>query len=132
MYAKPGFEQLLGIELLETDSPSLAMGRMPVTERVRQPDGVVHGGAYAALAETVASAATMAVVREQGKVALGQSNHTTFLRPVWEGTVHASARRRHHGRSLWVWEVDLTDDEGRLCAVSRVTVAVTRLRSRPG
>ena len=53
---------------------------------------------------------------EDGKIAMGQSNHTSFLRPVSAGSVHAEARPRHRGRTTWVWEVDFTDDEGRLCA----------------
>ena len=48
---------------------------------------------------------------------MGQSNHTSFLRPVSEGTVHADGRRRHRGRTTWVWDVEFTDDEGRLCAL---------------
>ena len=55
---------------------------------------------------------------------MGQSNHTNFLRPVSEGVVHASAQARHRGRTTWVWDVDFTDDGGRLCATSRVTMAV--------
>ena len=86
--------------------------------------GIVHGGAYAAMAESLASAATYMHVRGEGDIAVGQSNHTSFLRPVFSGTVHAEARRRHRGRTTWVWEVDFTDDEGRLCAMSRVTMAV--------
>ena len=58
---------------------------------------------------------------------MGQSNHTSFLRPVTEGTVHAEGTPIHRGRTTWVWDVDFTDDEGRLCAASRVTMAV-----RPG
>ena len=60
----------------------------------------------------------------EGRAAVGLSNHTSFLRPVTEGTVHAVARPRHRGRTTWVWEVELTDDDGRLCALSRVTIAV--------
>ena len=56
------------------------------------------------------------------------SNESSFLRPVREGTIHATARRRHRGRTTWVWDVELADDEGRLCALSRVTVAVRPLR----
>jgi 1,4-dihydroxy-2-naphthoyl-CoA hydrolase len=56
------------------------------------------------------------------------SNQTSFLRPIVDGTIHAVARRRHRGRTTWVWEVDITDDEGRLCALVRMTVAV---RGRP-
>ena len=56
--------------------------------------------------------------------AVGMSNLTSFLRPLFGGTLHAEARRRHRGATTWIWDVDMTDDEGRLCAVSRVTIAV--------
>ena len=52
------------------------------------------------------------------------SNSTTFMRPVTAGTVHALATVRHRGRTTWVWDVDFTDDDGKLCATSRVTMAV--------
>ncbi len=113
----------LGFELVET-TEDLARGRFAVTDSVRQPMGIVHGGAYAAMAETLASASTHWHVQDDGKVAVGQSNHTSFLRPVAAGVVHAEARRRHRGRTTWVWEVEFTDDGGRLCALSRVTLAV--------
>ena len=90
---------------------------------MRQPMGIVHGGAYAAMAETLASATTLRAVQREG-IAVGQSNHTSFLRPVTEGTVHAEARRRHRGRTSWVWDVDFTDDEGASARSSRVTMAV--------
>ena len=120
--------QALGLEITEGDA-ELARGRFRVTDAVRQPFGIVHGGAYAALAETLASAATYAAVQADGDVAVGLSNHTSFLRPVAEGFVHGEARRRHRGRTAWVWEVEFTDDAGRLCAISRVTLAV---RPAPG
>jgi uncharacterized protein (TIGR00369 family) len=115
--------EVLGFELLES-SPERALGRFPVEPRVCQPFGLVHGGAYAALAESIASATTHAAVARRGSFAVGQSNSTTFLRPVTEGSVHAEARSLHRGRTTWVWDVDFTDDGGRLCAVSRVTLAV--------
>jgi 1,4-dihydroxy-2-naphthoyl-CoA hydrolase len=68
-------------------------------------------------------------VRENGMTAMGMSNLTSFLRPITAGTIHAEARARHRGRTTWIWEVEFTDDDGRLCALSRVTVAV---RPRPG
>ncbi len=101
-----------------------ATGSFEVVDAVRQPLGIVHGGAYAAMAETLASATTFMFVREGGEIAVGQSNLTSFLRPVASGTVHAEARRRHRGRTSWVWEVDFTDDDGRLCATSRITMAI--------
>ncbi|HEU0023083.1 MAG TPA: PaaI family thioesterase [Thermoleophilaceae bacterium] len=124
-------DQVLGLEILEAGAES-ARARMPVEDRVRQPFGIVHGGAYAALSETLVSAATYMSVKDEGNVAMGQSNHTTFLRPVREGTVHAAATVRHRGRTTWVWDVDFTDDEGRLCATSRVTMAVRAVSPRPG
>jgi 1,4-dihydroxy-2-naphthoyl-CoA hydrolase len=120
-------EGALGIELLEAGE-EVARARFPVTGSVRQPYGIVHGGAYAALAETIVSASTALAVMPDGLIAVGQSNHTSFLRPVSEGYVNAEARRKHRGRSSWVWEVECTDDDGRLCALSRVTMAV---RPRP-
>lgn len=118
-----GLDATLGFELLEIGEDR-AHGRFEVTDAVRQPMGIVHGGAYAAMAETIASATTHLHVRDQGEAAMGQSNMTSFMRPVSGGYVHVDARRRHRGRTSWVWEIDFTDDEGRLCATSRVTMAV--------
>jgi uncharacterized protein (TIGR00369 family) len=116
-------DDVLGFELLESSADG-CRARFDVETRVCQPFGLVHGGAYAALAETMVSHATQAVVSQDGHFALGQSNHTSFLRPVREGSVHAEGRARHRGRTSWIWEVDFTDDEGRLCAIARVALAV--------
>lgn len=113
----------LGFKILSSDEER-ALGLLPVEDRVRQPFGIVHGGAYAAAAESLCSATTAVAVAAEGMVAMGQTNTTTFLRPVTQGSVHAEARRRHRGRTSWVWDVDFTDDDGRLCAVSRITLAV--------
>ena len=117
----------LGFEYFDIKEDS-ARGSVPVTNRVRQPYGLVHGGVYAALAESLASVATAAAVWDDGNIAVGLSNATNFMRPATEGTVHAQATRRHRGRTTWIWDVDMTDDEGRLCATTRVTMAV---RPRP-
>jgi 1,4-dihydroxy-2-naphthoyl-CoA hydrolase len=91
---------------------------------VLQPMGIVHGGVYATMAEGMVSEATFKAVYPDGNIAVGMSNQTSFLRPISGGTIHAEARRRHKGRTTWVWEVDFTDDDGRLCALTRVTMAV--------
>ena len=113
----------LGFEIIEVKEDS-ARARVPVTNRVLQPYGLVHGGVYAALAESLASVATAAAVLEEGNIAVGLSNATSFVRPATSGVVNASAVRRHRGRTTWIWDVDMTDDEGRLCATTRVTMAV--------
>jgi 1,4-dihydroxy-2-naphthoyl-CoA hydrolase len=119
----PVLDQVLGFELLGWDDEK-ARGRFSVENRVRQPFGIVHGGAYAALAETLASIATHTAVSGEGNLAMGQANHTSFLRPVSSGIVTAEARRRHRGRTSWIWDVDFRDEQDRLCAVTRVTMAV--------
>jgi 1,4-dihydroxy-2-naphthoyl-CoA hydrolase len=114
---------ILGIEHLEVGE-ELARARFEVASRHKQPFGLVHGGSYAAMAEGLASDATARAVAPDGFVAQGMSNNLSFLRPVFGGTVHAEARRRHRGRTTWVWDVDMTDDAGKLCCTSRVTIAV--------
>jgi 1,4-dihydroxy-2-naphthoyl-CoA hydrolase len=113
----------LGMEVGEFDEQRIT-GSFPDTDRVRQPFGIVHGGAYAALAETLASVATYFAVEGNGEIAVGQNNDTSFLRPVSEGTVHAEGTRRHRGRTSWIWDVEFKDEQGRVCALSRVTIAV--------
>jgi 1,4-dihydroxy-2-naphthoyl-CoA hydrolase len=114
---------LLGVEFGDI-GVEVAEASMPVTRKILQNHGIVHGGALSALAETVASYATDLAVRGDGMVAMGLSNNASFLRPITAGTVHATARSRHRGRTTWIWDVELSDDEGRLCALVRMTVAV--------
>jgi uncharacterized protein (TIGR00369 family) len=62
-----------------------------------------------------------------GNTAMGLSNSTSFLRPITAGVVHAQATRLHRGRTTWVWDVRFSDDAGRTCAVTRMTIAVRPL-----
>jgi uncharacterized protein (TIGR00369 family) len=118
-----GFSGLVGLVVSQADEHS-ARAVLAVRRELMQPWGVVHGGVYATIAETLSSWATASVVVPQGSAAMGLSNSTSFLRPIGAGDIHALATRRHRGATTWVWDVDMTDDEGRLCATSRVTIAV--------
>jgi uncharacterized protein (TIGR00369 family) len=91
--------------------------RVAVADALKQPLGLVHGGVYAIIADELAVGATPGAIR-------AISNQTSFLRPVTQGVIEATARRRHNGRTTAVWEVDIADADGRLCALVRVTVAV--------
>ena len=97
---------------------------MQVHDPLRQSGGFVHGGVYGAIADALATHGTAAGIAGQGRVAIGLANQTTVLHPIAQGTLHATATRRHRGRTTWVWEVEIADDEGLVCAVGRVTVAV--------
>ena len=122
----------LGFEVHEL-TPERAVGSVEVTNRIRQRVGLVHGGAYAAFAEMLASEATVAQVYPEGMIGVGLSNDSKFLRPVSQGRISATATRLHRGRTTWVWDVAFTDEQGRTCAVSRVTIAVRERRGdRPG
>jgi len=118
-----GFFALIGLELVSS-SPEEMVGTVAVRDELLQPTGIVHGGVYAAIAESLASLGTGFVVGPEGKLALGLSNQTSFLRPIGQGTIHARAVRKHAGRTTWVWDVEITDDAGRLCVLTRMTVAV--------
>jgi 1,4-dihydroxy-2-naphthoyl-CoA hydrolase len=117
------FDGVLRFELLEL-SGERVRARLRVHDGIRQRFGVVHGGAWCAWAEVLASEGTVSGVAAEGNTAMGLSNSTSFLRPVSDGVISAEARPRHRGRSTWIWDVDFTDEEGRLCSTSRVTLAV--------
>jgi 1,4-dihydroxy-2-naphthoyl-CoA hydrolase len=121
-----GFDRHYGLEFVEL-SETEVRARVAVREEVKQPLGLVHGGLYASLAESMTSLATAAAVMGEGNMSTGMSNSTSFLRPITAGTVHARAIRLHRGRTTWVWDVTFSDDEGRTCAVTRMTIAVRPL-----
>jgi len=122
-----GFDALYGLELVEL-TEERARGRVLVRDELKQPFGLVHGGVFAAMAESLASIGTAIAVQGEGRAAMGLSNQTSFLRPITDGAIHAVATVRHRGRTTWVWEVEIFDDAGRLCVLTRMTVAV---RDRP-
>jgi uncharacterized protein (TIGR00369 family) len=119
---------LIGLEYLELTADGVR-ARVPIGDHILQPAGLVHGGVYSAMAESMCSRATWMAVRDDGMAAMGQSNNATLLRPMTKGNVNAVATPRHKGRTTWVWDVEITDDDGRLCAMVRMTIAV---RPMPG
>ena len=121
-----GFDRLYGLELLDF-SDSEARACVQVRDELKQPAGLVHGGLFAAVAESLASLATALAVLGEGNGAVGLSNNTSFLRPITDGVVHAHATRLHRGRTTWVWDVRFSDDAERTCAVTRMTIAVRPL-----
>ena len=107
-----------------------AQGNVLVRPELKQPSGAVHAGVYAAVAERLTSVATAHAVAAAGAVPANRatvdpmSSQTSFLRPITAGVIHAVATAKHRGRTTWVWEIEFSDDQGRLCVLSRMTIAV--------
>lgn len=110
----------MGMDLVET-SPGRVVARIPV-EGNTQTIGLLHGGASAALAETVASIG--AWVNNPGKVTLGVDIKVNHLRPAASGWVTGVGTPLHSGRTLSVWEIRLSDDSGTLTAFATCTIAL--------
>ncbi len=111
----------LGIEFVEAE-PDRIVARMPVAGNV-QPDGLLHGGATAALCETIASFGTALVIGPKQQV-VGIELNINHLRGVREGHVTGTGVPLHVGRSTAVWSMEVRDDEDRLVAASRLTLAI--------
>lgn len=97
---------------------------MPVDARTHQPFGLLHGGASAALAETLGSTGGMMVLDPTQNVVVGLEINANHMRGVKSGTVTGTARPLHLGRSTQVWEIRIEDESQRLVCISRLTLAV--------
>lgn len=117
------FDVLLGTEWLD-DDPEHARVRVTMRDELRQPVGLLHGGVMSSLVESVCSRATALAVFDDGMVAMGQSIAVNFIRPITEGHAEVHAKARHRGRTTWVWEAEVKDSNGRLCALAQMTTAV--------
>jgi 1,4-dihydroxy-2-naphthoyl-CoA hydrolase len=120
---KPHFDALIGTEWL-SDDPEDARVRLSIRDELRQPFGLMHGGVMSTLIESVCSKATAGAVWDDGMVAMGQSIDVSFIRPVTEGGVEVRAQARHRGRTTWLWQCEVLNDEGKTCALAQMTIAV--------
>jgi 1,4-dihydroxy-2-naphthoyl-CoA hydrolase len=119
------FDELVGTEWV-SDDPDDARVRLSIRDELRQPFGLLHGGVMSTLVESVCSRATAGAVYEDGMAAMGQSIDVSFIRPITEGSVEVRAQARHRGRTTWIWECEVLNDAGKLCALGRMTIAVRR------
>jgi len=122
-YATNGLAAHIGIEIVEL-TPERVVATMPVDARTRQPYGLLHGGASVALAETVASIASIINIDRQQFRAVGLEINANHIRAKTEGIVRATETPIHIGRSTHVWNVQIVDEEERLVCISRCTVAI--------
>jgi 1,4-dihydroxy-2-naphthoyl-CoA hydrolase len=101
---------------------------MPVNDRTKQPYGLLHGGASAALAETLGSAASALVIDLSKWICVGMEINANHIRAVKEGIVTATCSPLHLGASSHVWDIKITDEKNKLVCVSRLTVAILKKR----
>jgi uncharacterized protein (TIGR00369 family) len=114
-----GFEVAMGLVFTRASQTEVAC-EVPVGPHLTQPYGLVHGGAYAAIVETLASVGAALVAMPRGQTTIGLENSTTFVRAVRAGTLVGVGVPLHAGRTTQVWEVEVRDADGKLCAKGRV------------
>jgi 1,4-dihydroxy-2-naphthoyl-CoA hydrolase len=113
----------LGIEFVKIED-GLVVAKMPVDHRTHQPYGLLHGGASAALAETIGSFGSHFIVKDAGGLAVGLELSIHHLRSKRYGWVTGVASLLHRGKSTHVWDIRIEDEEGTLLAISKLTVMV--------
>lgn len=112
--------ETLAIEYIDVGEDFL-VGRMPVNTRVHQPDGVLHGGAIVALAESVGSAASYIFLDAQQFVVRGIEISANHVKSIVSGDVFAKATFIHKGRTTQVWDIRITDEADQLISVCKLT-----------
>lgn len=119
-WSKNTLMETLQIEYIDVGEGFLT-AKMPVSSRVHQPLGLLHGGATVALAESVGSAASLLFINHEKQEARGIEISANHLRSKREGEVFATARILHQGRSLHLWEINITDEQGKLISLCKLT-----------
>ena len=119
-FCKNTLLETLKIEFIEVGDRSLT-ARMPVDKRVHQPDGVLHGGASVALAETVGSAAAIIFNQDREVQIRGIEISANHVRGVRSGYVYATATPVHYGRTTQLWQIPVRDEDGKLLSMIKLT-----------
>ena len=113
------------METLEIDfidvGEDFLIARMPVTKKVHQPDGVLHGGATAALAERVGSAAVFILNQDPNILVRGIEITANHLKSISSGYVFAKAKAIHKGKTIQLWEIKVTDKEDQMISLCKLT-----------
>jgi 1,4-dihydroxy-2-naphthoyl-CoA hydrolase len=113
----------LGIEFTHIERGHIE-ATMPVDHRTQQPYGLLHGGASAALAETLGSYGSHLIAAENGGIAVGVELNINHVKSKRNGTVTGIATLLHMGKTIHIWNIDIKDEEQQLIASSRLTVMV--------
>ncbi len=124
---KNSLEETLEIEFIDIGEDFI-IAKMPVTSKVLQPDGVLHGGATAALAESVGSAASYFSIDKDKQIVRGMVISCNHLKGVTEGYVYGKATPIHKGRTTQLWEIKVTDDNDNLISHCKLSTIILNKR----
>lgn len=113
----------LEIEFIEIGADYL-IAKMPVSDKTRQPFGLLHGGASVVLAETLGSVAASIIVVPQGKIPVGLEINANHIKSVKQGFVFGKVTPVHVGKSTHLWEIKITNESEQLICVSKITIAI--------
>lgn len=127
--SKNTMAEWIGIEYCEIGKDYL-IAKMPADHRTFQPLNMINGGAYCTLAETVGSMAANLCINRSEKVALGLDINANHISNVSSGYVYGKATPLHIGKSTQVWEIKITNEQGRLCCISRLTMSVININQK--
>ena len=129
LFSKNTLIETLEIEFIDAGEDFLT-AKMPVNPRIHQPMGLLHGGATVALAESVGSAASMLFVNPEESEIRGIEISANHLKSKKEGIVFGTAKIIHKGRSLHLWEIKITDEEGKLISICKLTNMVLQKKDK--
>lgn len=115
--------ELLEMKVIEQREGYIKM-TMPVTDKVKQPFGYLHGGATMALGETACSIGSANLVDTTQAIPVGLEMNTNHIKSATDGYVYAEARILHQGRTTHVWDIRITDETGALVSVMRGTILI--------
>ncbi|EMG27944.1 putative esterase ComA2 [Listeria fleischmannii 1991] len=122
------FGENIGIEQVFAEKGSVKL-KLPITDKVRQPFGFLHGGVSVALAEQAASIGAIQLVAED-EIAFGLEINANHIKSIREGTIYAIAEILHAGQTTQVWQVKIESENSDLIAICRVTMAVKKKRAK--
>lgn len=128
-FSKNTLMETLEIEFIDAGEDFL-VAKMPVNPRIHQPMGLLHGGATVALAESVGSAASMLFVNPEESEIRGIEISANHLRSKKEGIIFGTAKIIHKGRTLHLWEIKITDEEGKLISLCKLTNMVLQIKDK--
>lgn len=115
--------KLLGIKAIEINDDTI-IATMPITDNVRQPFGILHGGASVVLAESIGSVASNLIIDPEKHAGVGLDINANHVRSASKGILTATCSALHIGKTTHVWDIKMHDDNNKLVCISRLTVAI--------